>query len=100
MEDTLNITAVVALLVNLVALLHYGTRMKRDGIDQMKAEEKRWGDHETRLVLLERNSRNSFDARAEEMELRMNHGNDTLLRLLAEMVDYRTGPGPHSKRII
>ena len=52
--ETLGLAAVVALVLNLLSVIHYGTRLRRDLVDQVKADEKRWSEHETRLALLER----------------------------------------------
>jgi hypothetical protein len=88
--DTLGVTAIIALVLNLLSVIHYGTRLRRDIVDQVKADERRWGDHETRLELLKQalqNSQSNLSATITAVDARLDQMDDILLHTLAELIE-------------
>lgn len=101
MNDTISITAVLALVLNLLAVVHYGTRLRRDLVEQIKADEKRWADHETRLALVEQSlttSQVALNAGISSMKEHLEQMNELLFNLLSDLLEKRPHIRPGGTR--
>jgi hypothetical protein len=92
MNDALPATAIIALVVNLLSVIHYGSRLRKDVIDQVKADEKRWADHERRLALVEQsftNAQQNLNAVVASVDARLKQINEPLFGMVASLLEDR-----------
>lgn len=102
MNDSFGVAAILAVVLNLLAVVHYSTRLRRDIIEQVKADEKRWSEHETKILLLERSFEDSqvmLKGRLDSIEARLEQTHELLLRQLSELTALHAGASSRESKI-